>query len=134
MGDGISNFDTENFFDNEHNEDIKKSFMGVYSIDNVTKYINFYEIVKHKNGKYPFAIFNTDEHNKPGTHWWSFLDIQPKRNLMLFDSFGLEGFKYFIVDDNEKIIDDLLYNYKNCKFDAASQKIKLCTMTFDTSI
>ena len=86
--------------------------MGVYSMDWITKYIKFHELIDQKNGKYPFAIFNTDQHNKPGTHWWSFLDIQPKKNLLLFDSHGLQGFKYFIVDNDEK----------------------LCTMTFDTSV
>ena len=46
----------------------------------------------------------------------------------------MQGFKYFIVDNNEKIINELLYNFKNCKIDESSQKIKLCTMTFDTSV
>ena len=76
---GISNFDIENFFDKETNEDLQKNYMGVYSMDLVTRYINFFEIIKRNNGKYPFAIFNTDEHNKAGTHWWSFLDIKPKK-------------------------------------------------------
>ena len=109
--------------------------MSVYSMDWVTKYIKFHKLIKQKNGrKYPFAIFNTDAHNKPGTHWWSFLDIQPKRILLLFNSLGLEGFKYFIVDNDEKIIDELLYNFKNCKIDEADQKIKMCTMNFDSIV
>ena len=109
--------------------------MSVYSMDWVTKYIKFHKLIKQKNGrKYPFAIFNTDAHNKPGTHWWSFLDIQPKRILLLFNSHGLEGFKYFIVDNDEKIIDELLYNFKNCKIDEADQKIKMCTMNFDSIV
>ena len=108
--------------------------MGVYSMDWITKYIKFHELIKQKNGgKYPLAIFNTDVHNKPGTHWWSFLSIQPKRNLLLFDSHGL-GFKYFIVDNNQKIINELLYNFKNCKIDEQNQKIKLCTMNFDSLV
>ena len=64
-------------------------------IDSITTCINFYEIIKKRNGKYHFAIFNTDELNKPGTHWWSFMEIHPKKNLLLFDSLGLEGFKFF---------------------------------------
>ena len=79
MAKGISNFDTENYFKNQQNEDIQKNYMGVYSMDSITKYINFYEIIKRKNGKYAFAIFNTDDHNKAGTYWWSFLDIHPKK-------------------------------------------------------
>ena len=54
--------------------------------------------------------------------------------MLLFDSHGLDGFKYFIVDNDEKIIDELLYNFKNCKIDNADTKIKLCSMTFDSTI
>ena len=135
MGDGITNSQIEIFFPKVENEDLKKNFIGVFSTDYITRFIKFHELIKEKKkGKYPFAIFNTDPHNKPGTHWWSFLDIQPKSTLLLFDSHGLEGFKYFIVDNDEKIIDKLLYNFENCKIDDANTKINLCTMTFDTNV
>ena len=52
--------------------------MGTYSIDSITRYINFCEIIKRRNAKYLFAIFNTDKENEPGVHWWSFMDIHPK--------------------------------------------------------
>ena len=58
--------------------------MGTYSIDSITKYINFYEIIKRRNVKYSYVIFNTDKENEPGVHWWSFLGIDPKNNLFLF--------------------------------------------------
>ena len=48
------------FFKEEENEDLKKNYMGTYSIDSITKYIDFYQIIKKRNAKYPFAIFNTD--------------------------------------------------------------------------
>ena len=35
--------------------------MGAYSMDSITRYKNFYAVIKKRNGKYPFAIFNTDE-------------------------------------------------------------------------
>ena len=57
--------------------------MGTYSIDSITKYINFYEIIKQRNAKYLYAIFNTDKEKEPGVHWWSFINIQPKNNLFL---------------------------------------------------
>ena len=104
--------------------------MGTYSIDSITKYIDFYEIIKKRNAKYPFAIFNTDKYNEPGQHWWSFLDIDPKSNLFLFDSFGLEGFKLFIVNNDEDIVDKLLYNFQKCKLEPATQKLQLCAMKF----
>ena len=56
--------------------------MGTYLIDSITKYITFYEIIKRRNVKYPFAIFNNDKENEPGVYWWSFLDIDPKKKLI----------------------------------------------------
>ena len=106
--------------------------MGVYSIGSFTRYINFYEIIKKRNGKYPFPIFNTDKHNKPGTHWWSFMGIHPKKNLLLFDSLGLEGLKFFVVDNDGTVIDELLYNFEKCKVSHVNQKLMLCTMRFST--
>ena len=82
--------------------------MGTYSIDSITRYINFYEIIKRRNTKYTFAIFNTDKENEPGIHWWNFMDIHPKNNLFL-------EVKLFIVDNDKKIINELLYNFKKCE-------------------
>ena len=83
-GNGITNIEIEEFFDNETNDDFKKKIMVVYSSDSITKYITFYDIIKQKKAKYPFAIFNSDRENKPGTHWWSFLDFyQNKRSFII---------------------------------------------------
>ena len=78
-GNGITNTEIEKFFDDETNKDLKRIFMGVYSSDSITKHINFYNIIKEKRAKDPFRIFNTNRENKPGTYWWSFLDIHPKK-------------------------------------------------------
>ena len=134
MSKGISNFEINKFFENEENQDLKNDYMGVYLIDSITAYINFYEIIKKRNGKYPFAIFNTDKHNKPGTHWWSFMDIHPKKNL-LFDSLGLDGFKFFVANNDEAITDEkkvLKSIFKKCKVSLVNQKLTLCTMKFST--
>ena len=80
MNKGIKNIEINKFCENEENQDIKNNDMGVYSMDSITKCINFYEIIKRKNGKYPFAIFNTEKHNKAGMHCWSFMNIHPKKN------------------------------------------------------
>ena len=102
--------------------------MGVYVSDSTTKYINFYDIIKEKRAKYPFAILNTDRENKPGRHWWSFLDIHPKKDLLLFDIFGFVGFKQFIVDNDKNIIDKILFNLE--KVDKKDTKINLISLTF----
>ena len=45
MDKGLSNFQIDDFFKNEENEDLKKT----YSIDSITRYIDFYEIIKRRN-------------------------------------------------------------------------------------
>ena len=110
------------------NEDLKRNFMGVYSSNSITKYIKFYNIIKEKRAKYPFAIFNTNRENKPGTHWWRFLDIHPKKDLQLFDSFGFVGFKQFIVDNDKNIIDKMLFNLEN--LNQKDAKINLSSLNF----
>ena len=38
-------------------------------MDYISRFTKYHELIKEKKkGKYPFAIFNTDPHNKPGTH------------------------------------------------------------------
>ena len=125
---GIANIEIEKFSSDETNEDLKRNFMGVYSSDSITKYINFYDIIKDKRARYPFAIFNTDRENKPETHWWSFLDIHPKTDLLLFDSFGVFLLKQFIVDNVKNIIDKMLLNLG--KFNKKDTKIHHISFTF----
>ena len=62
-------------------------------------------------------------------HWWSFLDIDPKNNLFLFDSFGLERLKLFVANNNQQIINQLLYNFGKCKV-KSNEKLTLCNMKF----
>ena len=68
MSKGLSNFQIDDFFKDEENEELKKNYMRTYSIDSITKYINFYEIIKRRNAKYPLAIFNTKKHTSPGKY------------------------------------------------------------------
>ena len=57
------------------------------------------------------------------------MDIHPKNNLFLFDSFGLEGFKLFIVNNDQQIINALLYNFRKCE-SKSTQKLQLCVIKF----
>ena len=53
---------------------------------------------------------NTSRKNESGVHWWSVLNIDPKNQLLLLDSKGFEGFKFFIFSKDEALIDKLLYD------------------------
>ena len=88
--------------------------------------------MKEKDGMYPFTIFNTDRSNKPGIHWWSFLNIYPKTELFLFDSEGFEGLKNFILDYDYPTINKLLYNLN--KFSKKDNKINLVSLKFSLEI
>ena len=64
---------------------------------------------------YPFIIMNTDQSDKKGIHWWSFLDLHTKKEIILFESFGFEGFKEFVLNNDRNILNKILYSIE--KFD-----------------
>ena len=53
--------------------------------------------MKQKPSPYSFVIMNTKRAGDEGEYWWSFLDLDPPKQLFLFNSFGLTGFKDFII-------------------------------------
>ena len=65
--------------------------------------------------RYPFIIMNTDRSNKSVMHWWSFLDLHPKKEIFLLDSFGFEGFKGFIIQNDKKLLNKILFGIENFK-------------------
>ena len=81
-----------------------------------------------KGKKYPFLIADTDRSDKPGTHWWSILDIDGKKDFLLFDSFGIKSLKNFIVKDDEKIPKNVLKGVENLNEDKT--EIKLVNVNF----
>ena len=54
---GITNTEIKRFFDDEMNDDLKRNFMGLCSSDSITKYINFYNIIKEKESKTSICNF-----------------------------------------------------------------------------
>ena len=85
--------------------------------------------MKIKKGKYPFIIANRDSSDKDGVHWWSILDIGPRNDIFFFDSFGLDGLKHFIIQDDKKIVDKILIGIE--QMDKTDQKITLCKIKFN---
>ena len=72
----ISNIKIEKFFNDEQNEDLKKDYMGFYSMDSITRYINFYEIIKKRN-----ANIMNPEHI--GGVLWTFTPPPPKKKCYM---------------------------------------------------
>ena len=61
-----------------------------------------------KGKSYPFLIANTDRSDKNSTYWWSLLDIDGKKDFLLFDSFGIRGLRNLIIKDDEIIVSKVL--------------------------
>ena len=128
MSGGISNGEVIKFFENVEDNDIKENFVGVFPSNHINKFISFHKLVRDADKKYPFIIMNTDRSDKAGTHWWSFLDLHPRKEIFLFDSFGFEGFSKFIIDNDIKTLNKILFGIK--KFKREDKKITLITLKF----
>ena len=96
----------------------------------MNKFINHATMIKDA-GKYPFIIANTDATDKPGQHWWSILDIEPRTDIFFFNSYGIEGLKHFIIQDDRPIVDNILIGIE--KMDRTDDKITLCKVKFNLS-
>ena len=126
---GISNEAIEDFFEKINDEDLKSNFIGVFPSNFINKFISYHSIMKDRSKlKYPFIIMNTDRSDRAGTHWWSFLDLHPKKEIFLFDSFGFEGLKKFIIDNDKKLLNKVLFNLN--KFEKSDRKITLISIKF----
>ena len=126
---GISNEAIEDFFEKVNDKDLKNNFIGVFPSNFINKFISYHSIIKDRSKvKYPFIIMNTDRSDRAGTHWWSFLDLHQKKEIFLFDSFGFEGFKKFIIDNDRKLLNKVLFNLD--KFQKSDRKITLISLKF----
>ena len=126
---GISNEAIDDFFEKIKDDDLKNNFIGVFPSNFINKFISHHSIIKNKpKVKYPFIIMNTDRSDRSGTHWWSFLDLHQKKDIFLFDSFGFEGLKKFIIDNDKKLLNKVLFNLN--RFGKNDRKITLISLTF----
>ena len=126
---GISNEAIEDFFEKVNDEGLKNNFIGVFPSNFINKFISYHSIIKDRSKvKYPFIIMNTDRSDRAGTHWWSFLDLHQKKEIFLFDSFGFEGFKKFIIDNDKKVLNKVLFGLN--KYQKSDRKITLISLKF----
>ena len=124
---GISNDKIIDFFEKETDDDLKDNFAGVFPSNYVIRFISFHEMMRFRR-KYPFLIMNTDRSDKNGRHWWSFLDLHKRKEVFLFDSFGFEGFKKFVIDNDTNVLNKILFGIE--KFQKKDQKITIMSLKF----
>ena len=124
---GIWNHTIVDFIEKKTSDDVKKTFVGVFSSHYVTRFITFCSMMTEIGARYPFTIMNADHCHKKGTHWWSFLDLYPKKTF-LFESFGSEGSKELLLQGNRKTLNKILYGIK--KFAKKDKKVTIITLNF----
>ena len=125
---GISNFEIEKAFQKITDPHFLDNFVEVFPSNYMNKFINHAAMI-NDSGKFSFIIANTDDGSKSGTHWWSILDIEPRTDIFFFDSYGIEGLKHFIIQDDRKIVDKILVGIE--KMDGSDNKITLCKIKFN---
>ena len=125
---GISNYQIEDTFKKYGDEDLLENFVGVFPSNYMNKFINHDAMISDR-GKFPFVIANTDASDKPGVHWWSILDIEPRTDIFFFDSFGLDGLKHFIITNDKPIVDKILLGIE--QMNRSDDKITLCKIKFN---
>ena len=62
-------------------------------------------------------------------HWWSILNIEPKADIFFFESFGLDGFKNFIIQDDKKVTENILFSTE--QMPRTDDKITLVNISFN---
>ena len=55
------------------------------------------------------AVKNADDTLGGIYSWWSILDIEIKKDIFFFDSFGLDALKHFVIQDDRDIIEKILF-------------------------
>ena len=68
-----------------------------------------------EKNRYPLIIMNMDQSDKNGMHWRSFLDLHLTKEIFLFDRSGLEGFKEFIINNDRKTLNKILFGIQKLK-------------------
>ena len=86
-------------------------------------------MISDKKGIHSFIFANTGSSEKGGMHQWSILDIESKTDIFFFDSFGLDGLKHFIVQDDREVIEKILFGTE--KMTRNDKKRTLCNIRFN---
>ena len=125
---GISNYQIKELLKKIGDEDLLENFVRVFPSNYMNKFINHAAMISDR-GKYPFIIANTDASDKPGVHWWSIPEIEPRNDIFFFDSCGLDRLKHFIIQDDKPIVNKILLGVE--QMNRPDQKITLCKIKFN---
>ena len=128
MSKGITNFQTETALKNINDKDLSDNFVRVFPANEMNRFVDYKLTTSEEKGKYALLKANADSSDKGGTHWWSILDIEPRTDLFFFDTFGVDGLKSFIIQDDRKVIEKILFGTE--QLTRTDNKITLVNIKF----
>ena len=60
------------------------------------------------------------------------MDIEPQTDLFLFDTFGVDGLKSFIIQDGKKVVEKILFGTE--QLTRTDNKITLVNIAFNVTV
>lgn len=58
-----------------------KNICGLFPSDFKNRFTSLHQLIKEKRGTYLFMIMNTERNNKKVAHWWSILELHPRKQI-----------------------------------------------------
>ena len=110
-----------------NDDHIDDNFAGVFPSNHMNKFIDHAAMISEKKGQYPFVMANTDSSGKGGDTGGAYSILSQNRTFSL--SFGLDGLKHFIIQDDRNVIAKILFGME--KMTRTDNKITLFNITFD---
>ena len=107
---------------------LKVVFTSVFQSDKINYFVKFHSLMRQKWSKCRFVISSTYRSDKAGAHSWSIFNLHPRKEIFLFDSFGLSDLKSIITQYDEKLKNKILFSLE--KFKITSDKLTLKKKSF----
>ena len=129
MFNGISNFQIEEDFTNIVDEDINNNFVGVFPSNYMNKFIDHATLISGKKVSKMENINLLQQTLTAPAKGKLILNIEPKTDSLFFDSFGLDVLRHFIIQDDKKVLEKILFGTE--QMSRTDNKIALVNIRFN---
>ena len=80
---GLTNVEIKKYI-NKEDDDFKNNFVGVFPSDYVNRFTQFHVLMEQKQSPSIIVIVNTERAGEEGEYCWSFLDLDPPKQLHFY--------------------------------------------------
>ena len=107
---------------------LKVVFTSVSQSGKINYFVKFHSLMRQKWSKCRFIISSTYRSDKAGAHSWNIFNLHLRKEILLFDSFGLSDLKSIITQYAKKVKNKILFGLE--KFKMANDKLTLKRKSF----